>query len=101
MIVLRSSYTAPLEEVNEHVDAHRAWLGNLVAEGIVIAAGRLDLDPPTGAGIIGAGLDAEGFLDRFAKEDPYCIAGVAKYEIVLTFTAGSANEVVKALDESA
>ena len=99
MIVLRSSYTAPLEEVNKHVAAHREWLGQLVAEGVVIAGGRMD--PPTGAGIIGAGLDAASFLERFNTEDPYAIAGVAKYELVLAFAAGSANEVVKALDEGA
>ena len=99
MIVLRSTYTAPLDQVNEHATAHREWLANLVAEGIVVAAGRMD--PPTGAGFIGAGLDADGFLDRFNREDPYAIAGVAKYELVLAFAAGSANEVVKALDEGA
>lgn len=98
MIVLRSTYTADADAVGALRDAHLTWLSGLLEDGTVIAAGRLD--PPTGAVILGAGLDADALLRTF-DEDPYVSGGVARYEEVVRFEASAASDAIKALDRGA
>ena len=57
MIVIRGTYTAPLEQVDAVRDEHVGWLRERVAEGRVIAAGRTA--PPTGSVLLLSGDDAE------------------------------------------
>ena len=82
MLVAISTYTAPLEEVDRHREAHFAWIDPHLAAGRVLAAGRRT--PPTGAVVLLAAMspaDAEAFF----AQDPYVMAGVAEYEIVADF----------------
>lgn len=95
MVVLRSTYTADAEAVAALRPAHLQWLDTLIADGAVIAAGRLT--DGSGAAILGAGDDAEALLQAFTS-DPYVAGGVATYAEVLTFPAALGSDVIKALD---
>jgi uncharacterized protein YciI len=95
MIVLQSTYTAAPDAVAALRPAHLAWLDELVAGGVVIAAGRLA--DGSGAAILGAGTDAEQLLRQF-DEDPYVVGAVAQYAQVVTFPAAIGGDAIKRLD---
>ncbi|MEU2261424.1 YciI family protein [Streptomyces sp. NPDC019645] len=78
MFVLELTYTAPLARVEEHQDAHAAWLDALYGEGVLIASGRKN--PRDGGVLLAAGVDREG-AERIAASDPYSEAGVCAYRI--------------------
>lgn len=95
MVVLRSTYTAKAEAVAALRPAHLAWLDTLIADGAVIAAGRLA--DGSGAAILCAGDDAGALLRAF-DSDPYVEGGVASYAEILTFPAALGSDAIKALD---
>ncbi|MDI9885637.1 YciI family protein [Streptomyces sp. HNM0645] len=78
MFVLELTYTAPLDRVEEHLDAHVAWLEGLYGEGVLIASGRKH--PRDGGVLIATGVDRER-AERIAASDPYTAAGVCEYRI--------------------
>ncbi|MFD9976779.1 YciI family protein [Streptomyces sp. NPDC059017] len=78
MFALELTYTAPLERVEEHQDAHVAWLDGLYEEGVLIASGRKN--PRDGGVLIAVGVDRER-AERIAESDPYTTAGVCEYRI--------------------
>lgn len=73
-------YRKPLEQVLQHVDAHRAYLGDLKAKGIVVASGPLE--PRTGGAILLRVPDADASLLAVRDGDPFVKAGVAQYELL-------------------
>jgi uncharacterized protein YciI len=95
MILLRSTYSGTADEVGALRPAHLEWLDGLVAEGVVIAAGRFE--DGSGAAILGAGLDAAALLRAF-DEDPYVSGGVASYAEVATFPAALGGDEIKRMD---
>jgi uncharacterized protein YciI len=75
-------YRRPLEDVLKHSDAHRAYLKDLKAKGIVVASGPLD---PRYGGAIVLRVPDQGFdaaLLAIRDGDPYTKAGVAQYELL-------------------
>jgi uncharacterized protein YciI len=82
MHIASSTYTAPLEEVDRHREAHMAWIAGQVRAGLVLAAGRRT--PPTGGVILLADMEPARAASLF-DEDPYVLAGVATYEILTAF----------------
>lgn len=95
MIVLRSTYTAEPDAVAALRPAHLDWIEGLIAEGVVIAAGRFT--DGSGAGILGAGSDEAALLRTF-EADPYVQGGVAEYSAVVSFDAALGGDTIKALD---
>ncbi|HEY5143455.1 MAG TPA: YciI family protein [Solirubrobacteraceae bacterium] len=85
MHIASSTYTAPLDEVDRHREAHLAWIAGHVEDGSVLAAGRRT--PPTGGVILLAAMEPERAA-TFFDEDPYVLAGVASYEVIATFRPG-------------
>lgn len=79
MFVFHSVYLKPLEEVDKHLDAHRAFLKTLYANGITICSGPKI--PRTGGLIM---LNAAGREEaiEIMKGDPYVIEGVAEYTLI-------------------
>jgi uncharacterized protein YciI len=75
-------YRKPLEEVLVHVDAHRAYLRDLKARGVLVASGPFE--PRYGGGLLlrlpDAGSDAA--LLGVRDGDPFVKAGVAQYELL-------------------
>jgi len=74
-------YRKTLDEVLEHVEAHRAYLRDLQTQGILLASGPLD--PRTGGALLLRVPDEAVLetLDGIRDGDPFIQAGVAQYEI--------------------
>ena len=89
MFVFVSEYQRPLEEIDEHREAHLAWLAELNAQGRLLTSGRRV--PPVGGVIV---LRAENLEEAKAimAEDPFASTGVAVYEpYEFTPSAGAAR----------
>ncbi len=78
MFIVTLTYTAPLEEVDRHLDAHRAWLRGGLEAGWLLLAGRKE--PRDGGVLILRGARAE--VERHVAEDPFLIGGVATATIL-------------------
>ncbi|MEV6952575.1 YciI family protein [Streptomyces sp. NPDC051183] len=78
MFVMELTYTAPIESVEEEMDAHIAWLDGYYASGIFLASGR---KVPRDGGVILAGGVSRAEIERIAAEDPFTVAGVCAYRI--------------------
>jgi uncharacterized protein YciI len=80
IVILR--YRQPLEEVLKVQDTHRAYLRQLKADGVLLAAGPQEprfggmflLRVPDGT--------AQAALDAVRDNDPFYQAGVAQYELI-------------------
>lgn len=76
-------YRKPLERILEAQDAHRAYLRELKAKGLLLASGPMD---PRSGGLLllrvpdGDGVDAA--LDAVRDGDPFYVQGLAQYEVV-------------------
>lgn len=79
MIALHSVYLKPLEEVDLHLPAHRAFLKTLYEKGITICSGPQL--PRTGGFIL---MNARGKAEamEIMQGDPYVISGVAEYSAI-------------------
>lgn len=78
MFVVELTYVKPLDEVDGHLEAHRAYLDGQYANGTFVASGPKE--PRTG-GII---LARAGSLDELMAAlalDPFMIHGVARYAV--------------------
>ncbi|WP_267242044.1 YciI family protein [Streptomyces sp. PR69] len=78
MFVLELTYTAPVERVDELLEAHREWLDTYYDEGVFIASGRKN---PRDGGVILAVGDDRGQIEKIAAADPFVIGGVCAYRI--------------------
>lgn len=76
--LLISTYTAPLERIEELVPAHREYLQEQFARGLFVVSGRRV--PWTGGVIVARGERAE--VEAAVAADPFTRAGVAETEIV-------------------
>jgi uncharacterized protein YciI len=74
-----STYTAPLERVDEAREAHMRFLDGLGERKLVVSAGRQD--PPVGGVVL---LDAatEAEARDIMADDPYVVQGLAEYRAV-------------------
>jgi len=79
MFVVILTYTKPLEEVDQHLEAHRAWLQGQYQAGAFIASGRQA--PPTG-GVILARAASRAELDAALAQDPFQQNRVADYQVI-------------------
>ena len=77
MFVFISEYQKPLDEVDQHREAHLAFLAGLNERGHILVSGRRN--PPVGGVVV---IDAEDLdaAKAIMAEDPFAKAGVAKYE---------------------
>ncbi|MER7461414.1 YciI family protein [Streptomyces sp. NPDC097981] len=79
MFVMELTYTAPIEAVEEQLDAHIAWLDGYYASGVFLASGR---KVPRDGGIILAAGVSRAEIEKIAEEDPFTVAGVCTYRII-------------------
>lgn len=75
-------YLRPLEEVLAHIDAHRAYLRELEAAGLLLASGPFE--PRVGGALLlrvadGSPADA---LAQVRDGDPFTALGLASYELL-------------------
>ncbi|WP_329321046.1 YciI family protein [Streptomyces sp. NBC_01262] len=79
MFVVILNYTAPLEEIDRHLEAHNAWLEENYAAGHFLASGRQD--PRVGGLILARAADREA-LGRILALDPFGIGKVATHTVI-------------------
>ncbi|MGZ3305338.1 MAG: YciI family protein [Asticcacaulis sp.] len=87
MFLLSLTYKVPNDEVDRHLDAHKAWLKEGYEAGLFLASGRKV--PRTGGMIFAKGRRAE--IDAMARKDPFYVNGVAEFtisEININMTSG-------------
>jgi uncharacterized protein YciI len=90
MFVLELTYTAPVERVDELLDAHVAWLDALYDEGVFIASGRKN---PRDGGVILAVGDDRARIEKIAAADPFTVGGVCEYRITEFIATKTAPEL--------
>ncbi len=75
-------YRKPLDQVLKHVDAHRAYLGELKKQGTLLASGPLE--PRYGGALLLRIPDGEidRRLEQIRDGDPFVKEGVAQYELL-------------------
>ncbi|AZM92088.1 MULTISPECIES: YciI family protein [Streptomyces] len=97
MFVMELSYTAPIEAVEERMDAHLAWLDGYYASGVFLASGR---KVPRDGGVILARGVSRGEIEEIAAGDPFVVAGVCAYritEFIATKTSAALAEARETL----
>ena len=78
MFLLLGRYLKPVDEVEVHLDAHRAWVREHAGAGRVIAAGR---EVPLQGGLLVAVGVTRDDVDAMIATDPYITEGVAEYDV--------------------
>ncbi|MFD3870523.1 YciI family protein [Streptomyces sp. NPDC058623] len=78
MFVMELTYIAPIEDVEDEMDAHVAWLAGHYANGVFLASGR---KVPRDGGVILAGGVSRAEIEEIAAGDPFVVAGVCSYRI--------------------
>lgn len=78
MFVVILTYKSPIEEVEQYLDEHIAFLDAQYDAGVFIASGRRV--PRTGGIILASGVDKEGLVGILAL-DPFFREGIADYEV--------------------
>ncbi len=79
MFIVILTYTASLDEIDNHLDEHAAWLDENYVAGVFMASGRRD--PRTGGVILAAGVDRAS-LQEAVDRDPFHVLGLANHDIV-------------------
>lgn len=96
MFAVILKYKKPIEDVERYTAAHRAFLDEYYAKGILIISGRQT--PPTG-GVVIANAESRAQLDEILAQDPFAIEGIADYEIY-EFVPTKFQPALKALIEA-
>ncbi|RDI37588.1 YciI family protein [Aquicella lusitana] len=78
LFIVALEYKVPLEQVENHLEAHRAFLKECYAKNIFITSGRKE--PRTGGVIIASTKDKQTLEEVLAK-DPFKKNGIADYQI--------------------
>ena len=75
-------YRKPLDEVLKHIEPHRAYLGELKKQGLLLASGPLD--PRSGGALLLRVPDdaVAATLDAIRDGDPFIQQGCAQYELM-------------------
>ena len=79
MFVIILTYIKPLEQVDELVPAHRAFLKTCYEKKLLICSGRQN--PPVG-GVILSNADSLETVWSILRQDPFYLQSVAKYEVI-------------------
>jgi len=78
VFVLLGRYVKPVDEVEQHLDAHREWVRDNAQAGRIVAAGR---EVPLQGGILIATGVTRDEVDAMIAADPYITEGVAEYDV--------------------
>jgi uncharacterized protein YciI len=79
MFLISITYVKPIEEIEQHLAAHNAWLDKYYLSNDFIASGRKI--PRTG-GIILVKAASKSILNDMIKSEPFYVAKLATYEIL-------------------
>jgi uncharacterized protein YciI len=73
------SYIASLDEIDEALPDHNAWLDSMYERGVLIASGR---QVPRIGGVLLARSDSRGDLERVLETDPFRRRGFSETQII-------------------
>ena len=75
-------YRKPMEAVEKVLVEHRAYLKDLLDQGLILASGPLE--PRNGGALLlrVPDQDSDRVLDQIRDNDPFVKAGVAQYELL-------------------
>jgi uncharacterized protein YciI len=93
MHIINITYKVPLETVDEHLNAHVAYLNEQYDKGHFIASGRKV--PRTGGIILSKVADRKELL-KIIEQDPFHIHSLADYELI-EFVPSKTSEEAKFL----
>lgn len=79
MFAVTLDYLRPLDEIDAHLEAHRAFLAEHYASGLFLLSGPRQ--PRTG-GVILARAESLDALQRILSQDPFHQHGLAAYTVV-------------------
>lgn len=78
MFIVSLTYTCALDQIDQHLDAHVAYLHEQYKAGHFIASGR---KVPRNGGIILATADSRETLENILQADPFYTENLAAYDI--------------------
>lgn len=78
MFVISLNYKVPIQQVERHLEAHRAFLENYYASGHFLLSGRKV--PRTGGLIVASGSDRDE-IEKIIAQDPFYVHQIADYEV--------------------
>jgi uncharacterized protein YciI len=84
MFIINLHYIAPLEDLDQHMADHVAYLHKYYDKNIFIASGR---KVPRTGGIILALTDSKEALEQIIAEDPFYKHNLAEFEITEFLTS--------------
>lgn len=79
MFIVMLEYTQPIEEIDKHLAAHRAFLEEGYQKDYFIASGPRN---PRNGGIILSQLKDRKHLETILKQDPFQLHGMANYTYI-------------------
>lgn len=94
MFVVLLKYVKPIDIVDQHLLAHRAFLDTLYKSGDLLCSGPQN--PRTG-GVLLARTPHRDTLEKLIKDDPFYQAGVADYQIIEFEPVKFANDFANCL----
>lgn len=95
MYAIILDYTAPLDQVDDHLAEHVAWLDEHYADGTFLASGRRD--PRTGGVILARDLPQDE-LTALIAADPFARHGVAHHNVVRFHPSKLAQSIAECAD---
>ncbi len=95
MFLVLLDYLVPLEEMDRHIDAHRAHLAEQYAAGRLLVSGP---QVPRTGGVIVACVPTHAEVEAMMLRDPFVTAGVVSYRIV-EFVARATHPVLAGFAE--
>lgn len=79
MFAFHSVYLKSIDEVDQHLAAHRAFLKDLYSKGITVCSGP---QIPRTGGFILLNAPSKAEAVEIMKNDPYVINGLAEYSVI-------------------
>ena len=92
MYIINVTYIKPIEEIDKHLVAHRAFLDKFYVTGNLICSGPQN--PRTG-GIIVCTFSNADDVWKFIHQDPFYINGIADYKFIEFNPVKYAKEIEK------
>lgn len=78
MYIIELTYKKAMSDVEEHLEAHRSFLDQLYADGVLIASGPKN---PRDGGVILAREMNRPELEKLLERDPFFIHQIAQFRI--------------------
>jgi uncharacterized protein YciI len=79
MFIIELTYKKAMSDVEEFLEAHRAFLDEQYAKGIFVASGP---KKPRDGGVILAGDMSRQDLEKLLQKDPFFIQEIAQFKII-------------------